>query len=64
MHGFSCTRDVVCVHVTFMVVTVHAICDVLRKNFLFYSRAGVCMYKEKKKVSVNSTSHDLDASFL
>ena len=43
MHGFSC--NVACVHVTFMVVTVHAICERLHKNFLFCSRTGVCMYK-------------------
>ena len=27
MHEFSCTRNAVCVHVTCMVVTMHAICE-------------------------------------
>ena len=47
MHKFSCTRNVACVHVTFMVVTVHTICKGLHKNFLFYSRTEECMYKKK-----------------
>ena len=47
MHGLSCTRNVACVHGTFMVVTVHAICEGLHNNFLFCSSTGVCMYKKK-----------------
>ena len=38
MHGFSCMRNVACVHVMFMVATVHTICECLHKNFLFCSK--------------------------
>ena len=47
LQGSSCTRNVACVHFTFMVVTVHAVFEGLHKNFLFCSRTGVCMYKKK-----------------
>ena len=33
------------------------------QQILFSSRRGECMYKKKKYVSVNSPSHNLDASF-
>ena len=49
MHRFSCTHNVACVHVTFKVVTVHAICEGLHKNFLFCSRTGECMYKKNNR---------------
>lgn len=32
VHEFSCTDNVVCVHVTFTVVTVHAVCEGLAWN--------------------------------
>ena len=49
MHGFSCTHNVAGVYVTFVVVTVHAIGEVLHKNFLFCSRTGECVYKKKNR---------------
>ena len=47
MHQFLSTGNIACMYVTFMVVTVHAICEGLHKNFLFCSRTGECMYKKK-----------------
>ena len=32
MHEYSCTQNTVCVHVTYTVVTVHAICEGLDFN--------------------------------
>ena len=52
VHIFLCMHNVACVHVMFMVVTMHTICEGLHKKFYFAAEQdSVCI--RKKQLSVN-----------